>query len=162
MKLQTLLILGFVLGVTGCAEKEQAAPAQADEPTPPPAAAEGAGAEEPMVEETSADESMATVEVTARGADFLDHMHAHAEMLDDISYALSDGDLEAAATPAYWLTSHDTVEGVPEEWLPFVDGMRAAASEIEGAADIEAARAAAARINENCQACHAAAGIVLE
>lgn len=90
---------------------------------------------------------------------FIDHMHAHAEQLDDLMFALADGDLEGAMTPAFWLSRHDAVEGVPEEWQQYVTGMRKAAAAVESAGDLEAAKAAAERLSEQCQACHTAAGI---
>jgi mono/diheme cytochrome c family protein len=86
-------------------------------------------------------------------------MHAHAEQLDDLNFALADGDLPGALTAAYWLSGHQEVSGIREEWRPYLDGMREAAKAIEEAKDIEAARVAAERINENCQGCHEAAGV---
>ena len=60
--------------------------------------------------------------------------------------------------PAYWLSRHKTVDGLPEELQPFVDGMRAAALDLEGAKDVATAQAAAQRIATQCQGCHAATG----
>lgn len=97
-----------------------------------------------------------------RDAAFLDHMHAHAEQLDDLNYALDDGDLERAMTPAYWLSRHKTVRNLPEELQPFADRMREAARAVEEAGDIETARAAADRISAECQSCHSATGVVTE
>ena len=86
-------------------------------------------------------------------------MHAHAEQLDNLNFALADGDLPRALTAAYWLSGHQEVSGIREEWRPYLDGMREAAKDIEEAKDLDAARAAAERINEQCQGCHAAAGV---
>ena len=93
---------------------------------------------------------------------FLHHMHAHAEMLDEINYALADGNLELAITPAYWLARHHEFEGMPDEWRPYAKGMREAAAAVESAPDLETARAAAERITEQCVACHTAAGMNVE
>jgi cytochrome c556 len=93
---------------------------------------------------------------------FLTHMHAHADMLDEINYALADGNLEAAMTPAYWLSKHHDFEGMPQEWKPYVDAMRKAAAEVESAPNLETARAAAARIDDHCRDCHKAAGVTDE
>jgi len=90
---------------------------------------------------------------------FISHMHDHAAKLDDLMFALADGDLEAASTPAYWLSQHDTVDGVPDEWRAYITGMRNAAYEVETATDIEIARDAAEDISIQCQSCHAAAGV---
>ena len=97
------------------------------------APAEPAPAETPAVEEES-----------ARDAEFI---------------ALADGDLPGALTAAYWLSGHQEVSGIREEWRPYLEGMREAAKSIEEAKDLDAARAAAERITEQCQGCHDAAGV---
>jgi cytochrome c556 len=148
MKPRSLLILGLALCVTGCAEKEAPAPEPASEPASEPKAATPAPAEAPAAEEPS-----------SRGEDFIDHMHAHAEQLDNLNFALADDDLEGAMTAAYWLSGHQEVSGLEEEWRPFLEGMREAAQAVEEAPDLDAARAALERINENCQGCHEAAGV---
>jgi hypothetical protein len=93
------------------------------------------------------------------GKAFLRHMHAHATRLHTLDYALANDDLVRASIPAYWLSRHKTVDGIPDDWQPYVVGMRAAAQEVDTAKDLDAARAATIRIRENCQACHDAAGI---
>jgi len=160
MKLHTLLLIGFAVGVAGCAEKEQAAP----EPESEMEATEPAVSEVLVVEEETAvepDTTYAQVEEW-RSEALLDHMHAHAEQLDDLNYALDDGNLERAMSSAYWLSRHETVKGLPEELQPIVDRMRAAARDVEAAEDLETARAAAQRIGAECQACHSAAEVVIE
>lgn len=104
---------------------------------------------------------MTQTPVTEAGSDqgFIKHMHQHAEKLDDLMFALADGDLERAATPAYWLSQHETVDGIPEEWQHYVINMRNAAYEVETAGELETARAAAEQITVQCQECHAAAGV---
>jgi cytochrome c5 len=146
MKSHSLLLLGLALCVTGCSEKEAPAPEPAAEPAPP--------ATVPAAAETAAVEAQ-----NERGDDFIDHMHAHAEQLDNLNFALADDDLEGAMTAAYWLSGHQEVGGLKDKWRPFLDGMRQAAQAVEEAADLETARAAAERINENCQGCHDAAGV---
>jgi hypothetical protein len=146
MKLHSLLILGLALFITACAEKKEPAP----EPAPEPKAAAAA---EPAMEMAAAEED------TARDEAFIDHMHAHAEQLDNLNFALADDDLAGAMTAAYWLSGHQEVSGLTEEWRPYLEGMRKAAQAVEEAGDLESARAAAERINENCQGCHDAAGV---
>ena len=142
MKLYVLLIIGFALSVTGCENKEQAAPEQAAE-------AEPMAAEDPAAEETS-----------YYFDGIVKHMHAHADQVDLIDIALADGDLEAAKLPARWLWRHDRMSDVPTDWLPYLVSMREAARAVENAADLETARAASKRITEQCQACHTAAGVI--
>ena len=88
------------------------------------------------------------------------HMHEHARKLETLTAALAAGDLDAAMTPAYWLSIHHAIDGLPDDLKPHVASMRAAATEVEGARDIDAARDAAVRIAEACDTCHAATGVV--
>lgn len=147
--MHSLLIVGLALCITGCAEKKEPAPEPAAKPAPEPAAAAPA---EPAAE-------MPTEEEIARDKAFIDHMHAHAEQLDNLNFALADDDLDAAMTAAYWLSGHQEVTGIKDEWRPFLEGMRKAAQSVEEASDLASARAAAERINDNCQGCHDAAGV---
>ena len=148
MKLHMLLVIGFAAGIVGCAEKEQAVPEQGIE----------------MEAATPAVEPEATAAQAKDWIDskFMDHMHVHAEQLDDLNYALADGDLEAAGMPAYWLSRHKTVGGLPSELQPFITRMREAARAVEEADDLVAAGAAAEEISAQCQGCHAAVGVVTE
>ena len=143
-----LLAVGSAVFLVACGEQQAPAPA---EPPPAPAPVETA--------EASKEPARPAAVVTE---EFIDHMHAHADHVDEMMFALSDGDLEAARTPAYWLSRHKMVEGLPEDWQQYVTGMREAASVVEGADDIETARAAAEKISEQCQACHAEAGVAVQ
>lgn len=147
-----LLIAGIAVGAVGCAEKEQAAPDPGKEME------EAAPAVTEMVEP----EAVAPQAEDWRTTALLDHMHAHAEQLDDLNFALADGDLERAMTPAYWLSRHKTMTGLPSELQPFVDGMREAALAVEEADDLETARAGAEKIAVQCQGCHTAVGVATE
>ena len=149
MKLHVLLIIGFAVSVTGCENKEQAAPEQADEVQTTAPAAESMATEEPVAEKKS-----------YQYGGFLKHMHVHADQVDNINIALADGDLDATKLPARWLWRHDTMIGVPTDWQPYLADIREAAHTVGGAADLETANAASERITEQCQGCHAAAGIL--
>lgn len=146
MKLHELLILGFALSMAGCGNKEQAVPEQATDTAAP--AAESMVTEEPAFE--------------TNGYDYegiLRHMHSHADQIDILNNALADDDLEASKIPARWLWRHETMTGVPDDWQPYMAGMRQAARDVGSATDLATARAAAQRISDQCQACHAAVGI---
>lgn len=154
MKLRMLLVVSLAAGIVACAEKEQAAPDERKEMEEAAAA---------MTEAVTVEAEAAALQVADwRDSALLDHMHAHAEQLDDLNFALSDGDLEGAMTPAYWLSRHKTVTGLPAELQPFVDGMREAALSVEEAKDLETARAGAQKIAAQCQACHTAVGVSTE
>jgi len=154
MKLQILLVVGLAAGIAACAEKEQAAPDQGSEVEEAAAAVLETPAVEPEAAAPAAD--------NWRTSALLDHMHAHAEQLDDLNFSLADGDLEGAMTPAYWLSRHKTIAGLPSDLQPFVDGMREAAISVEEADDVETARAGAQKISEQCQGCHTAVGVVTD
>ena len=141
MKVHTLLVTAIVLCLAACGKQE---PTDAQQPAGDQAAA--------PIEETATKQAKFD-------QGFVDHMHAHAEQLDELMFALADGDLEGAQTPAYWLSRHETVTGIPDEWQDYVIGMRDAAFDVGAATDLEAARAAAEEISAQCQACHDAAGI---
>ena len=136
MKLNALLILGFASIATGCAEKEEAS------------------TDEAPVAEAPAAETQAPLNQA-----FLEHMHKHAEQLDALNFALDDGDLEGARTPAYWLSGHETVDGIDSSLQEFLYGMRIAAEAVETAPDLETARTAAEEINKACRGCHDAVGV---
>lgn len=149
MKLHVFLIVGFALSVTGCEKNEQATPEQADDAQAAAPAAEAMPAEAPAPEKKS-----------YQYDGFLEHMHTHADQIDEINIALADGDLDATRIPAAWLSRHDPVRGIPADWQPYLAGMREAARAVESAPDLETATAASIRITEQCQGCHAAAGIL--
>jgi hypothetical protein len=132
--------------LAACGEQRTPAPVEA-----PPIAA-------PAEESDVSAEALQPEAVVDRA--FIDHMHAHADHMDEMMFALSDGDLEGAMTPAYWLSRHKAVEGVPEEWQQYLVGMREAALAVESATDIDTARSAAEDISHHCQACHTAAGVI--
>lgn len=151
MKLYILLTVGIALNAMGCAEKEQAAPEEASE-----AQVAAPAVEAPAVESPAAEKQGWQTDT------FLQHMHVHAEQLDNLNFALADDDLESAKTPAYWLSRHEAVSGVQAEWQPYLQGMREAARTVEEATDLEAARTAAESISEQCQGCHKASGVVIQ
>jgi hypothetical protein len=148
MRLHFLLVIGLAAGIVGCAVKEQAAPGQESEMEPATSAVEP--------------EASAAQTKDWRDSAFMDHMHVHAAQLDDLNFALADGDLEAAVMPAYWLSRHKTVGGTPSELQPFVTRIREAARAVEEADDLVVAGAAAQEISAQCQGCHAAVGFVAE
>ena len=93
-----------------------------------------------------------------RSREIIEHMHLHADQYDKLKQALDQGDIWGAMTPAYWLSRHDEVEGLPAEWQVHATGMRKAAFAVESATDIDVARAAAEQIAVHCRGCHEAAG----
>ena len=94
--------------------------------------------------------------------EFVDEMHANADHMDEMMFALADGDLEAAKTAAHLLSRQKTVNEVQEEWQPYIDGMREAAVAVANAEDIDTARTAAETITGYCQDCHETAGVLVE
>ena len=160
MKSHTLLLIALAAALAACGEKEQAASPTESEMEAPATAESPEAVEDEMADdvEREADTTLAEVQEWRNEA-LLDHMHAHAEQLDDLNFALDDGDLFRAATSAYWLSRRDVIEGLPDELKPHFAGMRNAAREVEVAEDVETAKAAAKRVGEACQACHDAADV---
>lgn len=137
MRLHLILVFGIILGVAACGEREQA-----------PA--------EPM---DAATEDAVIVDDIWKNQAFIDHMHLHAERLDELNFALADGDLDSAKASANWLSTHDTNDDIQADWMPHLYRMREEAQAVEAAPDIETAQAAALQITVQCQICHAAVGI---
>lgn len=119
--------------------------------------ADNAAVTAPAGEAGVVDASMSAKTVFDRA--FVDHMHVHAARMDELMFALADGDLVAAGTPAYWLSRHPADDRIPADWMTHLESMREAAREVEIATDLDTARAAAERITIHCQGCHAAAGV---
>ena len=142
MKLHMILVFGLVLGVVGCAKEEAAAP-EVELAAPESAPSGGQDA-------------------VWRNAEFIEHMHVHAEKLDELNFALADGDLETAKASANWLSTHDTNTDIQSNWMPYLYAMRSEAEAVEAAPDIETAQAAAQRITLQCQECHVAVGVGLQ
>ena len=155
MKLHTLFVIGLTMALAACGQKEQAA-APADEVEAPAAAEAPAEIEVPAAEASDVEkDQMGT-------AAFIEHMHHHASQLGQLKAALEVGSLPAAQRPAYWLSGHDEVSGVPEEWRVYIDGMHDGAQAVDSAETIEQARAAAQQIEASCEGCHVSAGIEVE
>ena len=167
MKLHVLLLIALAAALAACGEKEQvAAPTESETKAPEATAVDTpeTGTPEAVEEavddvvESAPDATLADIQEW-RTEGLLDRMHAHAEQLDDLNYALDDGDLFRASTSAYWLSRQDEVEGLPDDLKPYLAGMREAALTVEAAEDIETAKVAAKRVGEACQACHEAADV---
>ncbi len=141
MKVFTLLTVTLALSLVACGKQESTAP------------------EQPTQDQAAAPATDVAVKSPRFDQAFIDHMHAHAEQLDELMFALADEDLDGALTPAYWLSRHEAVAGVPDEWQQYIVGMRDAARKVEEAKDLDTARAAAEKISGQCQACHVAAGV---
>lgn len=141
MNFRLLLIIGLGLAFTGCGKEEAA----------PPAAVE----EAPMAAQ---EEAVAVAEIWDDEA-FVEHMHEHADKLDELNFALADGNLAKAREHANWLASHDTNADIQADWMPLLYAMRAEAEAVAAAPDIAAAQVAAERITVKCQECHAEAGV---
>jgi len=138
MKRLAYFVIALSVTLTACTQKEAV----------PPAAEEAAA----PVAEAPAEEQMGT-------AAFIEHMHHHASQLGQLNAALDVGSLAAAQRPAYWLSGHEEIGGVPEAWQVHINGMREGADAVDSARDIEEARAGARTIESSCRGCHAAAGI---
>lgn len=141
----SIIVIAACLGACGDGSPDPQ-PSEGPEAPAPAAEADAAGAAPEL--DIAVDEA------------FIDHMHAHADQMDDLMFALADDDLDGTRTPAYWLSRHEMASGLPEELHEYVSGMREAAGAVEVATDLETARAAAEEIRVHCQGCHATAGVI--
>jgi hypothetical protein len=147
MRIQMTSMVAIALCLVAC-ERQQP---PAEEPT---------AAAPDQVSDTVAEAAGRQEQAAAVDPALLEHMHEHADKMDQIMFALDDGDLEGAVKAASWLGGHQSPDGIPAEWQTYLIGMREAATSVELATDIESARTAAEEISTHCQDCHAAAGIV--
>jgi cytochrome c553 len=85
-------------------------------------------------------------------------MQEHFSQAKAIQEGVINGDLEAVKTSAQWVVDHQTPEGLPEGWEPYVGAMKEAAQEAVTAPDVIAAAMPAAKIAENCGSCHLEVG----
>jgi mono/diheme cytochrome c family protein len=85
-------------------------------------------------------------------------MQEHFAQAKAIQEGVINGDLEAVKTAAQWVAEHQTPEGLPEGWEPYVAAMKEAAQEAAAATEVSAAAMPAATIAENCGSCHLAVG----
>ncbi len=137
MTMRIILVGALALGMLACARED--APESTD--AAPPA--------DRLAEETTSWKSTA----------FIQHMHRHAKQIDKLNLALAEGNFDSAMTPAYWLSRHDEIDGVPPELQQYIEGMRRAARDVEASTDFDSARSAAERITLHCQGCHKAANV---
>ena len=149
MRLDRLVLITALAGaLLACADDDR----QHHPPAAPGDAATGA---EPAPQ-TPTPESTPFVSAAAR------HMHAHASQLTRLNAALAAGDLEAAGTPAHWLSRHERIPDLPDGWGLYLSRMRSEAKLIDETSDLAAARAAAQRLADACRGCHYSNGLEID
>jgi trans-aconitate methyltransferase len=148
MRTRTILVFVAASCLAACGKQPPAEEAPAEVPAD----------EAPMVADTAPAQDPAPAELIFDQA-FIDHMHVHAERVDELMFALDDGDLEAAKSPAAWLSRHQAESRIPDQWQPYFAAMQEAARAVENATSLDTAREAAEKISVHCQECHIAAGI---
>ena len=116
----------------------------------PPRTSESKGAESP---EAASGE---TGNAAPDGLD--DAMKEHFVQAVQIKQAVIDGDLEAVAEPARWLSEDLDAESLPKPWKPYLDAMQASAKKAAKAQDLPAAALAAGELVGACADCHATTG----
>ena len=101
MKTRMFWTFALAACLVGCGKQPPAEEAAVEPAAEEPAAVVEEAPAEPVAVEPEAVEPKF-------GQEFLDHMHAHAERVDELMYALDDGDLDEAKAAASWLTQHKT------------------------------------------------------
>ena len=92
----------------------------------------------------------------ARAAPGGEHMRDHFEQVRGVQAGVIRGDLNAVRAAAKWVATHEALEGMPQDWEPYVVQMRSAAEEAVAAPDIATAAVATATMGSTCAACHEA------
>lgn len=85
-------------------------------------------------------------------------MHEHFGQTDELRRALVAGDLPRARRAAAVLSSEEWTPHLREAWRPSVTAVRAAASDIARAGEIETAAAALGALGSACASCHGSFG----
>jgi cytochrome c553 len=85
-----------------------------------------------------------------------EYMRDHFEQVRGVQVGVVRGDLEAVRAAAKWVATQEALEGMPEDWEPFIDQMRSAAADAIAAPDIAAAAVATAAMGSTCASCHEA------
>ncbi len=84
------------------------------------------------------------------------HMWTHYTQVGEIQTALIRGDLTAAREPAEWISSHESLDGMPAGAESFTGQMRSEADRIVVANGIETAAMATGQMGGTCGSCHQA------
>jgi len=125
------------LAVVGCGKKDDAG----NKPTPPPT--------DPVKpDQAKADEAKGDPEVK-------DHMKEHFSVVREIQDAILRNKLDEAKQKAEWIAEHEEPD-VLESWTEHLEVMRAAAKELQEAADVATAAKLSAKLGGECAACHQA------
>jgi cytochrome c553 len=92
----------------------------------------------------------------ARAEPTAEYMRDHFQQVRGVHVGVIIGDLNAVRAAAKWVATHEALEGMPQNWGPYVAQMRSAAEEAVAAPDIYAAAAATATMGKACASCHEA------
>jgi cytochrome c553 len=90
------------------------------------------------------------------------HMHEHLDAVVAIQQAVIAGQLDATRESAHWLVEHPSPAGLGPDAEAYAGAMRAAAGDVQSAADLAAAADATARLGLACGGCHTANNVEIE
>ena len=90
------------------------------------------------------------------------HMHEHLTRITTIKAHIIMGKLDGLREPATWLAQHDSVNGLPTNFEPYIEVMRNYARRVVNAPDLNAAAASVSDMAETCGNCHLVNEIQLE
>jgi hypothetical protein len=82
------------------------------------------------------------------------HMHEHLDRITDIKTSIIMGQLDGVRAPATWLAEHESVPGLPANFVPYVEMMREYARQVVMAADLDSAAVAVSSMARTCGNCH--------
>lgn len=82
------------------------------------------------------------------------HMHEHLARITTIKSFIIMGDLDGVREPATWLADHQEVDGLPENFEPYIGLMRQYAREVNNAQDFKTAAISVSHMAKTCSNCH--------
>ena len=96
------------------------------------------------------------------GLEIVNTMHDRLEQITDIRASLVMGSLEGARAPARQIAAEESTPGLPTQFEPFVESLRAQARNVVEAEDVASAATAVSMMAQGCGNCHMANSVGLQ
>ncbi|MDX1404095.1 MAG: hypothetical protein R3192_06145 [Woeseiaceae bacterium] len=106
--------------------------------------------------------AFAAQDIDEAESEVAEHMHEHLARISTIKSFIIMGNLDGIREPAIWLADHETVDGLPANFEPYVSLMRQYAREVNNAQDFESAAISVSQMARTCSNCHLVNEVQLE
>ncbi|MCB9674580.1 MAG: hypothetical protein H6737_05645 [Alphaproteobacteria bacterium] len=84
------------------------------------------------------------------------HMNEHFAFVTDALFATFGGDLDGLHAQAKKLAEHEPIDDAPAAWTPYIETMKARATELEKVETIDDAAKGLVKLADTCASCHSA------